>query len=69
MAAKLNYDPKTILNIKFSPKEKGYDPLEVDTIFDNIIKDYETLISNINEVVEKNEKLQIKLKKNSIKLN
>ena len=41
MANKLNYDGKAILNIKFSPKEKGYDPDEVDRIFDNIISDYD----------------------------
>lgn len=62
MATKLNYDAKTILNIKFSPKQKGYDPLEVDQVFDNIIKDYETLMAAINDVVVKNEKQQIKLK-------
>ena len=62
MATKLNYDTKTILNIKFSPKQKGYDPLEVDQVFDNIIKDYETLMAAINDVVVKNEKQQIKLK-------
>ena len=56
MAAKLNYDAKQILNIKFSPKEKGYDPLEVDQIFDNIIKDYESFTSQLKEVVIQNEK-------------
>ena len=56
MAVKLNYDSKQILNIKFSPKEKGYDPLEVDQIFDNIIKDYETLTSLLKEAQSQNEK-------------
>ena len=61
MANKLNYDGKTILNIKFSPKEKGYNPDEVDRIFDNIIRDYETMAAQINELASKNAKQQIKL--------
>ena len=56
MATKFNYDSKTILNIKFSPKAKGYDPLEVDQIFDNIIKDYETFTLNLKELARKNDK-------------
>ena len=60
MANKLNYDSKSLLNIKFSPKQKGYDPLEVDQIFDNIIKDYETLNAQINELTIQNDKQQEK---------
>ena len=61
MANKLNYDGKTILNIKFSAKPKGYDPEEVDLIFDNIIKDYETMSAQINELVATNAKQQARL--------
>ena len=61
MAAKLNYDSKQILNIRFSPKEKGYDPDEVDRIFDNIIKDYDTMAAQINELNAKNAKQESKL--------
>ena len=53
MANKLNYDGKSLLNIKFSPDQKGYDPLEVDQVLDKIIKDYETLNFAINELVDK----------------
>ena len=53
MANKLNYNGKSLLNIKFSPKQKGYDPLEVDQIFDKIIQDYETLSTSINELTDK----------------
>ena len=60
MASKINYDGKSILNIKFSPKEKGYDPDEVDAIFDNIIKDYDTMASQLNELANKNAKQQSK---------
>ena len=61
MANKLNYDGKTLLNIKFSPSQKGYDALEVDQIFDSIIKDYETMSNEINELVTKNAKQQEKV--------
>ena len=61
MANKLNYDGKSILNIKFSPKEKGYDPDEVDLIFDNIIKDYDTMAAQLNELTAKNAKQAAKL--------
>ena len=60
MAKKLNYDAKSILNVKFSPAQKGYDTLEVDKIFDKIIEDYETSIAEINELVIENEKQQRK---------
>ena len=50
MANKLNYDEKSLLNIKFSPSQKGYDTLEVDQIFDSIISDYSTFNSKINEL-------------------
>ena len=61
MANKINYDGKTILNIKFSPKLKGYDPLQVDEVFDNIIKDYETYSSLLNEAMNEKSKQQAKL--------
>lgn len=61
MAAKLNYTPETILNVKFSPKEKGYDPLEVDKIFDGIISDYKSLCKNIEELSKSNDSKQQEL--------
>ena len=61
MAKKLNYDAKSILNIKFSANQKGYDPLEVDTVFDKIIEDYESAIASINELAKENEKQEAKV--------
>ena len=61
MANKLNYNSESILNIKFSPKEKGYDPDEVDLIFDKIIVDYETMTAQINDAASKNAKQQVKI--------
>lgn len=60
MANKLNYDAKSILNIKFSPNQKGYDPLEVDKVFDRIIEDYETQTASLNLLLEENAKQQSK---------
>ena len=60
MANKLNYDAKSILNIKFSPNQKGYDPLEVDQVFDKIIEDYQTQLASLNLLVEENAKQQAK---------
>ena len=60
MANKLNYDGKSLLNIKFSPDQKGYDPLEVDQVLDKIIIDYETLTSTINDLAKKAEEQKSK---------
>ena len=60
MANKLSYDGKSLLNIKFSPNQKGYNSLEVDQVLDKIIKDYEFLTSTINELVEKAEQQKSK---------
>ena len=61
MAKKLNYDAKSILDIKFSPNQKGYDPLEVDKVFDKIIEDYQATIAEINELATQNAKQQQKV--------
>ena len=60
MANKLNYDGKSLLNIKFSPDKKGYDSLEVDQVLDKIIDDYETLTSSINDLAKKAEEQKSK---------
>ena len=60
MANKLNYDGKSLLNIKFSPDQKGYDSLEVDQVLDKIIIDYETLTSTINDLAKKAEEQKSK---------
>ena len=60
MANKLNYDAKSILNIKFSPAQKGYNSLEIDETFDKIISDYLTTASTIEDLVKENAKHQTK---------
>ena len=55
MAKKYNYDPKALLNVKFSPSNAGYDDDEVDLVFDKMIEDYETFIEEREELVKANE--------------
>lgn len=56
MEKKSNYSSESLLNFKFDPKEKGYDPLQVDQVFDKIIEDYETLNKEIQIITNDNEK-------------
>ena len=56
METKFNYDSKALLNFKFSPAEKGYDPLEVDQVFDKIIEDYDALNAALNKLSQANDK-------------
>lgn len=62
MASKFNYTAETILNLKFSPKEKGYDPLEVDKTYDGIISDYEAFNKTIEELSKANEQQKEEIK-------
>lgn len=45
MGYKLKLDSKEIANNQFKISQKGYDALEVDTMLDKIVKDYETIES------------------------
>lgn len=36
----MNYNSKTLLDVKFSKNVKGYDALEVDEALDQVIEDY-----------------------------
>ena len=63
MAKKINFTPETILNVKFSPKEKGYDSLEVDKIFDGIIADYVAYNEIIEELSNVKNKQQSEIEK------
>ncbi len=51
---KLLLTSKDILNKEFTKNVKGYDPLEVDTFLDNVLKDYKVIdnvIINLNDKV------------------
>lgn len=56
---KAKHTSETLLNKKFSPAEKGYKPLEVDEVFDEIIEDYKSFekeIVSLNSKCDKQEK-------------
>ena len=46
MPIKLKNSSQSLVNKKFSTAPRGYNPLEVDSLFDQIIKDYETVEEN-----------------------
>ncbi len=65
----LNLSYNKILNKEFSPNRKGYSSHEVDefldlilqdyTIFENIIKDYDSLKKDAKKLKEENKRLEI----------
>ncbi|ANZ58188.1 cell division protein GpsB [Fructilactobacillus lindneri] len=46
---KINFTPKEILQKEFKQKMRGYDPNDVDSFLDEVIKDYESFQKNIQE--------------------
>ena len=60
MPIKLKNSSKSLVNKQFSPAAKGYNSLEVDTLFDQVIKDYETVEENI--LLSKQEERRLKEK-------
>lgn len=73
----MNYNSKTLLDVKFSKNVKGYDALEVDETLDQVIEDYlsyekasiqdkktiEKLKKEIQELKEKARKDEIEFNK------
>ena len=73
MKEKLNFSSKTLLEVEFSPIDRGYNPLEVDETLDKVIEDYiyyekfkreaipyiRTLESNIKTLQENNHALEV----------
>lgn len=58
MAIKLNITSKELVDKVFKATPRGYDPFEVDSYLDKILKDYRTIESNY--LVEKREIDQLK---------
>ena len=56
---KVKHTSETLLNKKFTPAEKGYNPLEVDEVFDGIIEDYKVFEKELSELKSKCEKQDI----------
>jgi DivIVA domain len=56
--ASIMYTPKDIFEQEFKSSMRGYDKKEVDEFLDDIIKDYETYISTIEELRQENTRLK-----------
>ncbi|USS91102.1 cell division regulator GpsB [Fructilactobacillus carniphilus] len=64
----VNFTPKDILQKEFRQKMRGYDQTDVDSFLDEIIKDYETFQTELNDkdqqiaqLVAENNQLKTKL--------
>ena len=71
----MNYNSKTLLDVKFSKNVKGYDAYEVDKTLDDVIEDYahyekqsELDKKTINELKEEIGRLNKTLRENEIEL-
>ena len=75
MDKKTNFTSKELLDKRFSNAPRGYDPLEVDTVLDKIIEDYETfenlpkgkasesVLKELEELRKANQELKAELEK------
>ena len=75
MSIKLRKNSEYLANVQFPDAPRGYDTLEVDAVYDQIIKDYETVEQNcllskeeyqelkdkIDKLIEENTRLKIEL--------
>ena len=79
MAKDLKFSSEELVNIKFKAVERGYDPLQVDQVLDEIIKDYEKiendysqnsqeLLNQIAELKKQNANLSEELQKEKNKI-
>ena len=57
MSKNLNFSSQTLLDKQFKHSEQGYDPLEVDTVLDQIIDDYKELESLVGKNNSLNEQI------------
>ena len=57
MSKNLNFSSQTLLDKQFKHSEQGYDPLEVDTVLDQIIEDYKELESLVGKNNSLNEQI------------
>lgn len=57
----VNFTPKEILQKQFRQKMRGYDPDDVDSFLDNVIKDYDTFVKENQRLQEENERLLSKV--------
>ncbi len=57
----INYTPKDILQKEFKQKMRGYDPNDVDSFLDDVIKDYETFNKQLQSLSDENERLKVQV--------
>ncbi|MGT2905681.1 cell division regulator GpsB [Streptococcus didelphis] len=55
------YSPKDIFEQEFKTSMRGFDKKEVDEFLDNVIKDYEAYIAEIEHLKAENERLRKKV--------
>jgi len=58
----IGLDALTIHEKEFAMKLRGYDPEEVDTFLDSVIKDYERFYATISDLMDKWQEQQIELR-------
>ena len=59
----MNYNSKSLLDVKFSKNVKGYDALEVDETLDQVIEDYSYYEKQIASDIKTIEKLKADIEK------
>lgn len=59
--ASIIFSPKDIFEQEFKTSMRGYDKKEVDEFLDDVIKDYENYIGQIQELRRENEQLKQEL--------
>ena len=69
MAHKMNYTSYTLLHKKITSNVKGYDPLEVDKVLDDIINDLEFYENYVLEAKDYISRLETEIKKNRDEIN
>ncbi|WP_172190048.1 cell division regulator GpsB [Lentilactobacillus kribbianus] len=57
----INFTPNDILQKEFRQKMRGYDPNDVDSFLDDIIKDYESFTKQNQSLADENERLRIRV--------
>ncbi|XIF20224.1 MAG: cell division regulator GpsB [Acetilactobacillus jinshanensis] len=58
---KIHFTPKDILQKDFKQKIRGYDPTDVDSFLDMVIRDYETFNKSIQQLQDENDQLRQKV--------
>ncbi|MBW1605591.1 cell division regulator GpsB [Lactobacillus sp. Sy-1] len=54
----IHFTPNQILNKEFRQKMRGYDPNDVDSFLDDVIKDYDTFDKETQQLQDENNRLR-----------